>query len=607
MDSTLFLDIETDGLDWEKHQILAIGIKFGEGKIILDNTERRMLQLLNALISKYSPSLIVGHNIQAFDVPFIINRCLTNNIQSVFRFRSATNDSKYHCQLKSVMRFGEPIRYREVVAIPDFNFEIIDTMHQAIIHDSICRELPNYGLKDCGKFIRKKLGLKVDKRPVLSYQEIQESFTNNRDLFKEYLEADLDDTEVLFNFFHPVYQGLMELVSGLTATQSIRFSNARIWQIVLEQAYELPPSFQKRHSQHLLGNELIKPDSKIQFQGAYRESYPGLAMNVRDFDIKSMYPSIMLQYKIHSRKDPQAKMLQYLARWTADRNRLKKSKDAQSQQLQLAMKTMNNSAYGLLGCTTSPFNDVEAAASVTRIGRELIESIVKRAVSLGSLPLTVDTDGLAIHGGAATLEELQSCLPPGIELEFKGQYDWLFVPIRQIRKNEWIPTKSTYVGKLGGKIIVNGGRYTSRNNVGKWKFCYERGFVMEYIKGGFTGCDQYHQDWINKIQGTYTNKRGSPLQFHSNFFTQRIKLQSHWNLDKWIGGIPDQNFEGVVIGKDMVNGKFDYIRSNSKNAQIHALYYIHEINKLKDCLVEAINQSSHSFPDVGDDDDKFEF
>jgi DNA polymerase elongation subunit (family B) len=158
-----------------------------------------------------------------------------------------------------------------------------------------------------------------------------------------------------------------------------------------------------------------------------------------------------------------------------------------------------NSFYGYLGFAQGHFADFDAAARVTQIGRDLLQTMIAWLNERGAQVIEVDTDGIyfvppnsvaasaspartvspaktkrqAADTAASTTEiddlrkGLAKELPPGIEVEFDEQFDAMF---SYKAKNYALLTRS-------GDVIIKGGALKSR---GLEKF--QRVFLEEMIK-----------------------------------------------------------------------------------------------------------------------------
>jgi hypothetical protein len=130
---------------------------------------------------------------------------------------------------------------------------------------------------------------------------------------------------------------------------------------------------------------------------ARRGSYGLPALKV---DIASLYPTIMLAYRIHSRKDPDQIALRWLK--TLTRAAVGVEGESKSRRRQRSNHAGSNenpaqfSLYGFYGTGGYPFNDMNAAESVTKIGRKILTCMIAAIEDAGGFIVEADTDGLIV-------------------------------------------------------------------------------------------------------------------------------------------------------------------------------------------------------------------
>jgi DNA polymerase elongation subunit (family B) len=144
-------------------------------------------------------------------------------------------------------------------------------------------------------------------------------------------------------------------------------------------------------------------------------------------DIASLYPTIMLAYRIHSRKDTDQIALRWLKTLTRQRLALKakaKADDANAQILQEAMKILINSLYGFYGTGGYGFNDMTAAERVTCVGRKILAAMIAAVEDAGGIVVETDTDGLTICYRNANPQEILQAVSATIPQPFKVEVEW---------------------------------------------------------------------------------------------------------------------------------------------------------------------------------------
>ncbi len=129
------------------------------------------------------------------------------------------------------------------------------------------------------------------------------------------------------------------------------------------------------------GHSIARGSAKEPYEGAISFGVPGIHKNVFKIDVRSLYPSIMLQCKVYDKeKDSEGIFLRIVEYFTheriANKTKARESGDKYYNDLQEAQKIVINSMYGFLGAPKLNYNSPALAAEVTKQGRE----ILKRAV-----------------------------------------------------------------------------------------------------------------------------------------------------------------------------------------------------------------------------------
>jgi hypothetical protein len=229
--------------------------------------------------------------------------------------------------------------------------------------------------------------------------------------------ADLRETYALFAKLIPPYVGVAALTELPLEKVAVK-STAWVWEKILERYY----------------SQIPQAEEKRDFEGGLVVSRKGLWSPCLKIDIASLYPTIMLSYLIHSRKDTDQIALRWLKTLTRQRLELKakaKAGDANAQILQEAMKILLNSLYGFYGAGGYPFNDMGAAAKVTEIGRKVLTLMIEAVEDAGGIVVEADTDGIIVcYRNADPQEILQAvtaAIPPVFKVEVERQEAVCFV------------------------------------------------------------------------------------------------------------------------------------------------------------------------------------
>lgn len=238
----------------------------GEKVIITDPDEKVTLIRTIEYLKANKPRCLIGHNLINFDIPFLATRCRINKIPHPFTRANKTT------RITSSSVNGRPIEFTPVYWR---GTDILDTYQQIAIWDKAAAKLSSYGLKNSVI----ALGLRDDRRLELSVDRIRECWDNG-DLatIQDYLEFDLDDTQLLADFLLPVVYYQMNYVPNLNF-QALAIASPAL-------------KAQKIHQRLLPG---IEPDAdgRSGFDGGTVQLIkPGLHSNVDFSDVSSLYPSI---------------------------------------------------------------------------------------------------------------------------------------------------------------------------------------------------------------------------------------------------------------------------------------------------------------------------
>jgi DNA polymerase, archaea type len=424
--SKVYIDIETTGLDPTIDRVTMLGIRDGSGNdwIFTSPNEAELLMRAMWWLDENQPSLMFLHNGYSFDVPFIITRCHFHNIDHPFMecdrsiWRQIKNNA--HGALHRVFKKDDDSHEfgGKAIAYEAFSGQtiIIDTMIALGLWDT-AKKLPNLRLKPSVI----KLKLRADTRLELTNDEIQECWRSG-DLatLETYLKFDLEDTELLANFLMPsiwYQQAYLPDVSIMNLVH--KNTGFKIQEMYCYLCPERPQAAAQTSEEK---NQL--KDSKADYGGGLTGAITGIFQNVAKIDVASLYPSLMVRYRLGSRKDPDGKYISVLAQMLTDRLAYKargKAGDTAAAGMAEAIKLLMNSGYGFLGNAGYTFNDMENAALVTAYGRVILRLMGETIKADGGLLISADTDGLYFsHRNPQRIFNLVSgVLPTGISIELE--------------------------------------------------------------------------------------------------------------------------------------------------------------------------------------------
>lgn len=420
----LQLDIEATSLDpHAAHaRIFLVSTRTSAGEERLfgaaNEDETTILEDLTAYLRALDPDVIEGHNVFNFDLPYILTRAAACGVSlawgrdgSVLRPSSSTR-TQFKVGARSV-----PYQQHFI-----YGRHIIDTYQQIQRYD-VAGTLSGYGLKP----VIEALGYTRDEREFIPGEEIARVWEEDRTRVLRYALDDVRDVAMLSDLCVPTefYQSqivpdaLQDIATGGPGEKI----NDLMVRIYLGERRAIP-----------------KPEPPRDYPGGYADVLRvGVFAPVVKCDVASMYPSIMLTWRISSRRESLGVTLPLLRSLTERRLYAKReARRATGRQrgfwqgIQGSLKVLINSFYGNLGYSRAFFNDFDAATDVTLRGQAIIKAVVAALEAAGAMPIEVDTDGVYFvpppdvppdeRAEEAFLARIGAALPHGIELAHDGSY-----------------------------------------------------------------------------------------------------------------------------------------------------------------------------------------
>lgn len=376
--SVLSFDIETTGIAHnDDSRVLLISNTFRDrsGEVTrklfaLDeyDSDAEMIHDWCNWVREVDPSILIGHNIFSFDLPYL-SYCYGGEDKDL-PLGKDDSDIKYGKKPRKVRKDGS--QSYDVFEAKIYGRQIIDTWILAMKSD-VARKYDNYRLK----YIVEFEGLKNKDRTDWDFEEIMphEIWTKFQDgdvdmweAFKTYCIEDSDDSLKLYDLMIPQFfyynQSLAMPFQTMLFTATGRQLNGMLCRGALQRGHSIPHASEKVH-----------------YGGGISFGVPGVYKNVVKWDIKSMYPNIMIQYDVYDRdKDPDGTFIEIVKYFTKERfknkDMFKETGDRYYDDLQAAGKIVVNSAYGLLGAPGLNYNSMTLADFVTRTGREIIHKTI---------------------------------------------------------------------------------------------------------------------------------------------------------------------------------------------------------------------------------------
>jgi len=449
------LDIET----YTKHRfsnperiedrIIVISLTDNRGwKHIIDGrrkSEKQMLIELVEIIRKKDPDIIEGHNILNFDLPYLIKRAELNEVKlSLGRDGSEPKITTITYDRETVF-----------TGIEIYGRHIIDTLILVQLYDFVKREFESYSLK----YVAKYFEISSQDRIYIPGEKIAWYWDNDPESLIKYATQDAEETGKLSELLAPPYFYLTQMLP-FSLWQVIKSGSSSKIESLLVRAY-----LKRRYS-------LPKPDVGYQTTGGYTDIfYTGVFENVVHADIESLYPSIMINFKIGPRKDEAGIFLQMLESLTKMRLEAKhKMKSATTPEerakydaIQSAFKILINSFYGYLGYSRAIFNDYESADKVTMTGQKILKKLIFEITNKGGKVIEADTDGIYFippkefssneEKALEFVKDVGSTLPEGINLAFNGIYKKM---LSYKKKNYALLDKDGNIEIKGASLISRG-------------------------------------------------------------------------------------------------------------------------------------------------------
>ncbi|MCC7104959.1 MAG: ribonuclease H-like domain-containing protein [Chloroflexi bacterium] len=425
----LQFDLETTGLDNRRDRIFMVSLRDNHGftEVLdvggtLDNeSERRLLERFVALMRERDPDVLENHNVFDFDIPFLIRRAAALKVPL-----GLGRDGSTFAAIPDSLKVGE--RSESFTRYALAGREIVDTLHAVKRFSAINRDLRYRGLKQAAEYF----GFKRNDREYVPGAEIWPTFQTDPERVRRYASHDVEEVDDLSRLL----MGASFALASMVPRPYERVATSGTAQGLIE------PLLVRAYLQ--AGHALPKGSAAgAAYAGGHTELFAsGLARNVVKADIASLYPSLMLAYRIAPASDSAGVFLKLLEQLTRLRLRHKRharqSPPGQEQAfhnaLQGAMKVLINSFYGTLGTSFALFGDLHAASEVTRRGRDVLTLVLAELQRRGLSLLEADTDGVlfSVPDGWAEadehvlVDEISAALPDGITIEHDGRYQRMY-------------------------------------------------------------------------------------------------------------------------------------------------------------------------------------
>ena len=434
------------------------------------SSEKEMLEGFVNAVKSYDPDVLIGYNLNDFDMPWILDRCEKNDVRCDIQ-----RSEKRIIRKKGV--FPETIVPGRVVVDP---FQILkrDPWQKFVRYDlnTIAKTLLN------------------DKKDDVEYKEISKLWNGSREDVLRLVEYARKDSVLALRLV--IEKGLLDKfievskISGLLLQDVFGGQTKRIETMMLYEFKKhdfVMPFINKKFSaanQNLKGATVLEPE-----KGLHAEKCTIV------LDFKSLYPSIMRTFNIspdtlllkdfdgpHNVSPSGAKFVtadvrngilpQMLAKLITARDEAKKEmKSAEGDKKrmlnarQLALKDLSNSMYGFTGYSKARLYMIDVASSITAYGRENIDKTAKLIKEKYNVNVIYgDTDSVFIEAHSSDLDETRKLgeeiakyvsgnLPGYLELQFEKIYKTFLI----LTKKRYAGWRYDYIGdKWVEKIDMKG-------------------------------------------------------------------------------------------------------------------------------------------------------
>lgn len=590
---SLTLDIETfcaDGYrfsnpDRREDRIISIACKnsHGEESVLRGDQldEREMLLALNGIIQRSDPDVIVGHNIFRFDLEYIRKRAKMLGI----RLTWGRNGSEPHVTANSRWNIAE-----KAIDFPRWDIygrHIIDTYFLVQHYDIAQRSLQSHGLKQ----VARHFGVAAAERVYLEGDQISGQFEKEPDLLYRYNLDDVLETEAIFKILGYPWFLQTRIFPYSFQNCPLRGNATKINALFLREYL---------HKGHAIP---ARTEESQSFEGGYTELvHQGIIGPIVHCDVASLYPSLMLAYRLKPQKDSLGLFLPMLAELRRFRLEAKQAAhESEKQQdrqyfeaLQQVFKVLINSFFGYLGTALHNFSDPATAAEVTRLGRVTIKAMIDLLRQRGAEPVEVDTDGIYFRPPAGyeqedrqrrLVEQLSENLPAGIEVEMDGRYRSMLA----------YKTKNYALLGYDGKITIRGSSLRSRGMES-----YLRDFLQEAIEllltSSASGFDQLYEQYVNRllkkdfdiswVARTETLKE-SPAGYKAKLQTGKRNPSAAYEIalasdrEYRAGDLVSYYIYGSAKGVTAYENCREIVDFNPLKPDINVSYYIEKLRNLK--------------------------
>ena len=288
----LQVDIETyteKGFEFSNSEragdrIIAIALADETGWTeVLDGSqldEKALLERWVQIVREKDPDLIEGHNFFAFDLPYLMARAKRHGVKLTLGRNGAP--PRVHASRLTIAE--------RTIAYPKaeiFGRHIVDTYFLAQFYDVSHRSLESFGLKD----VAIHFGLASADRTYIEGREIAATFDSDPAKLMAYARDDVAETRGVSELLSASFFAQCQLLPYTYQNVCVRGSGTKVDALLIREY------LRRRHA-------LPLPQPAREFAGGYTDLFlTGVFQNVHHADVRSLYPSLMLEFGIVPRSD----------------------------------------------------------------------------------------------------------------------------------------------------------------------------------------------------------------------------------------------------------------------------------------------------------------
>jgi DNA polymerase elongation subunit (family B) len=406
------------GSDGYERVIYQGDFAYGNDSFLRVDNERQLITEFVKEVHRFDPDVIEHHNGFSFDLPYMRDRAKMLGVN--FAIGRDKRVPKSWTRSKS---FAER-------SIEYDHFEIsgrdsIDTMFLAQDFDTYARALDSYRLKYLATFF----GVSPEDRTYVEGEDISRVWDEDPERLLDYALDDALETRGVSN---ALVGAIFELTKSLPMTLQETMETG--------QSSRIEAMFKREYLR--TGTALPNGEPPRSYGGGFTEVFKrGVFSDLVYGDVKSLYPSIMVNYDIQPKSDQLKVFSEAIEYFMYERFRIKdqmKSEEDEREKsrldaMQAAFKIYINSMYGFLGNQFGMFADFDEAERVTEIGRGILKRIIMLLDKEGCNIVLCDTDGVLFQpppdmniSNEAFISKISDRLPKGIELEVDFECDKVF-------------------------------------------------------------------------------------------------------------------------------------------------------------------------------------